>query len=111
VAIIAIHLGDRLVQPEGWVWRDLTLAGVWSFKIWDTPRILAQIAAGTLPVERVITSRIGMRDVVRKGIERLADPGGDQVKILVSAAGEEAAGAEAAGEGAAGLDGAEREEA
>jgi (R,R)-butanediol dehydrogenase/meso-butanediol dehydrogenase/diacetyl reductase len=96
VAVIAIHLGDRLVQPEGWVWRDLTVAGVWSFKIWDTPRILAQIAAGTLPVERVVTSRIGMRDVVRKGIQRLADPGGGQVKILVSAAGKQAAGQEEA---------------
>src|SRR5439155_26295852 len=82
VAVIAIHLGDRSVQPEGWVWRDLTVAGVWSFKIWDTPRILAQVAAGTLPVERVVTSRIAMRDVVRQGIERLAAPGGDQVNIV-----------------------------
>jgi hypothetical protein len=57
-------------------------------------------------VERVVTSRIGMHDVVSKGIERLADPGGGQVKILVSAAGAEAAGAEAAG-----TDGAEQEEA
>ena len=103
VAVIAIHLGDRLVQPEGWVWRDLTIAGVWSFKIWDTPRILAQIAAGTLPVERVVTSRIGMHDIVRKGIQRLADPGGDQVKILVSAAAQEAAGKEAAGREGANL--------
>jgi hypothetical protein len=47
-----------------------------------------------------------MRDVVSKGIQRLADPGGGQVKILVSAAGEEAAGEEAAG-----TDGAEQEEA
>src|SRR5215510_16115790 len=92
------------VRPEGWVWRDLTVAGVWSFKIWDTSRILAQIAAGTLPVERVITSRIGMRDIVPKGIERLADPGGDQVKILVSATGQDMAGKDAAGQ-----DGAERE--
>ena len=30
-----------------------------------------------------------MRDIVGKGIERLADPGGDQVKILVAAAGQE----------------------
>lgn len=85
VAVIAIHLGDRAIQPEGWVWRDLTVAGVWSFKIWDTPRILAQVAGGKLPVERVITSRISMHDVVGKGIERLADAQGDQVKILVSA--------------------------
>jgi (R,R)-butanediol dehydrogenase / meso-butanediol dehydrogenase / diacetyl reductase len=85
VAVIALHLGDRTVQPEGWVWRDLTVAGVWSFKIWDTPRILAQIATGALPVEKVITSRIAMRQIVPEGIERLADPAGDQVKILVSA--------------------------
>ena len=84
IAVIALHLGDRTVQPEGWVWRDLTVAGVWSFKIWDTPRILAQIAAGALPVERVITSRIAMHQIVRDGIERLADPAGDQVKILVA---------------------------
>jgi (R,R)-butanediol dehydrogenase/meso-butanediol dehydrogenase/diacetyl reductase len=84
VAVIAIHLGPRTVNPEGWVWRDLTLAGVWSFKFYDTPRILAQIAAGTLPVERIVTSRIDIHDLVPAGIERLADPGGDQVKILVS---------------------------
>src|SRR5499425_2760977 len=83
VAVVALHLGDRTIQPEEWVWRDLTVAGVWSFKIWDTPRILAQIAAGALPVEKVVTSKIAMRDVVRDGIERLADPAGDQVKILV----------------------------
>ena len=84
VAVIAIHLGPRTVQPEGWVWRDLTLAGVWSFKFYDTPRILAQIAAGTLPVERIVTSRIDLHDLVPAGIERLADPDGDQVKILVA---------------------------
>lgn len=84
VAVIAIHLGPRTVQPEGWVWRDLTLAGVWSFKFYDTPRILAQIAAGTLPVERIVTSKIDIHDLVPAGIERLADPAGDQVKILVS---------------------------
>jgi hypothetical protein len=37
-----------------------------------------------------------MRDIVAKGIERLADPGGDQVKILVSAAGGDRAGQEGA---------------
>jgi (R,R)-butanediol dehydrogenase/meso-butanediol dehydrogenase/diacetyl reductase len=84
VAVIAIHLGPRTVKPEGWVWRDLTLAGVWSFKFYDTPRILAQIAAGTLPVERIVTSKIDIHDLVHSGIERLADPAGDQVKILVS---------------------------
>jgi (R,R)-butanediol dehydrogenase / meso-butanediol dehydrogenase / diacetyl reductase len=84
VAVIAIHLGPCTVRPEGWVWRDLTVAGVLSFKFYDTPRILAQVAAGTLPVEQIVTSRIDIHDLVPAGMERLADPGGDQVKILVS---------------------------
>lgn len=84
VAVIAIHVGPRTVVPEGWVWRDLTISGVWSFKFYDTPRILSQIASQRLPVERIVTSRIAMPDVVSLGIERLADPEGDQVKILVS---------------------------
>ena len=87
VAQIAIHVGPRTVVPESWVWKDLTVAGVWSFKFYDTPRILAQIAAGQLPVERIVTSRIGIADVVSEGIERLADAEGDQVKILVSPVG------------------------
>jgi len=84
VAQIAIHVGPRTVVPETWTWKDLTIGGIWSFKFYDTPRILAQVAAGRLPVERIVTSRIGVRDVVPSGIERLADPAGDQVKILVS---------------------------
>jgi (R,R)-butanediol dehydrogenase/meso-butanediol dehydrogenase/diacetyl reductase len=84
VAVIAIHLGRRNVTPEDWVWRDLTLTGIWSFKYYDTPRILAQIASGSLPVQRIITRTIGVRDVVPDGIQRLADPDGAEVKILVS---------------------------
>ena len=84
VAQIAIHVGPRTVVPETWTWKDLTIGGIWSFKFYDTPRILRQIAAGRLPVERIVTSKIGVMDVVPQGIERLADPGGDQVKILVA---------------------------
>jgi (R,R)-butanediol dehydrogenase / meso-butanediol dehydrogenase / diacetyl reductase len=84
VAQIAIHVGPRTVVPETWTWKDLTIAGIWSFKFYDTPRILRQVAAGKLPVERIVTSKIEVTDIVSKGIERLADPSGDQVKILVS---------------------------
>ncbi|MFL5799649.1 MAG: 2,3-butanediol dehydrogenase [Actinomycetota bacterium] len=91
VAQIAIHVGPRTVIPETWTWKDLTIGGIWSFKIYDTPRILAQIAAGRLPVERIVTGRIDIHDLVPLGIDRLADPAGDQVKILVSASGAPAA--------------------
>ena len=84
VAQIAIHVGPRSVVPEAWVWKDLTVAGIWSFKYYDTPRIRAAMGTGKLPVERIVTSKIDMANVVPMGIERLGDPTGDQVKILVS---------------------------
>jgi len=84
IAQIAIHVGPRTVVPEAWTWKDLTIAGIWSFKYYDTPRILRQIASGKLPVERIVTSKINVVDVVSRGIDGLADPMGNQVKILVS---------------------------
>lgn len=84
IAQIAIHVGPRTVVPEAWTWKDLTIAGIWSFKYYDTPRILRQIASGKLPVERIVTSKIKVVDVVSRGIEGLADPMGNQVKILVA---------------------------
>ena len=83
VAQIALHVGPRTVVPETWTWKDLTVAGTWSFKFYDAPRILKQIAAGQLPVERIITSRISIEDVVPRGIEVLGDPAADQIKVLV----------------------------
>jgi (R,R)-butanediol dehydrogenase/meso-butanediol dehydrogenase/diacetyl reductase len=84
IAQIAIHVGPRTVVPEAWTWKDLTIAGIWSFKYYDTPRVLRQIASGKLPVERIVTSKIKVVDVVSRGIEGLADPKGNQVKILVA---------------------------
>jgi (R,R)-butanediol dehydrogenase/meso-butanediol dehydrogenase/diacetyl reductase len=81
---VALHVGPRTVVPEVWTLKDLTIAGIWSFKIHDLTRVLAQIATGQLPVERIISSSIDLDDLLAEGIERLADPAGDQVKILVS---------------------------
>ena len=38
-----------------------------------------------LPVERVVTSEIGIDDVVEKGFDRLIDPAGGESKVLVTA--------------------------
>jgi (R,R)-butanediol dehydrogenase / meso-butanediol dehydrogenase / diacetyl reductase len=84
VAQLGIHVGPRTVIPEAWVWKDLTITGIWSFNLYDTPRVLAQMAAGRLPVEQVVTSRIPVTGVVADGVQRLADPAGGEVKILVA---------------------------
>lgn len=65
--------------------RDLTLIGTWCYPVTDFPRIAALIAAGRFPVERIVTARIAIEDIVAKGFETLLSPTGDQVKVLVNA--------------------------
>ena len=63
--------------------RDLTLYGSWCFKITDWPRIISLVSRGTFPVEKVITSRIPLDQVVHRGFDALIDPAADQLKVLV----------------------------
>jgi threonine dehydrogenase-like Zn-dependent dehydrogenase len=48
----------------------------------DWPRIIAAVATGRLPVERVITGRVALEDAVQ-GFDSLVDPEGDEIKIQV----------------------------
>ena len=45
-----------------WALNDLTIVGTWCYWVYDFDRIAAQIAAGDLPVERVITSNVTLDD-------------------------------------------------
>jgi (R,R)-butanediol dehydrogenase/meso-butanediol dehydrogenase/diacetyl reductase len=51
----------------------------------DWPRVVRLIAQGKYPVEKIVTSRLSLDEVVVKGFDRLIDPSGDQVKVLASA--------------------------
>jgi (R,R)-butanediol dehydrogenase/meso-butanediol dehydrogenase/diacetyl reductase len=62
--------------------RELTLKGTWCYSVHEWPRIMAMIAAGAFPVERVVSDRTTLAETVA-GFERLIDPEGDQIKILV----------------------------
>ncbi len=79
----AIHVGPRQVSLDELTLRDITVAGSWSFNYYDAPRLLAQMAAGRLPADQVITRRVGLADVVADAIVPLGDPAGDQIKVLV----------------------------
>jgi (R,R)-butanediol dehydrogenase/meso-butanediol dehydrogenase/diacetyl reductase len=78
-----LHVGAASVEPMTWAERDLTLVGTWCYHVYDFPRVIAQIASGSLPVKRVVTGAIGLEDVVDDGFEALVDPEGDQIKMLV----------------------------
>jgi (R,R)-butanediol dehydrogenase/meso-butanediol dehydrogenase/diacetyl reductase len=65
--------------------REISLVGTWCYPVVDWPRLIALVAAGRYPVERVVTAQIPVADVVRRGFDALSDPAGNQVKVLVGA--------------------------
>jgi (R,R)-butanediol dehydrogenase/meso-butanediol dehydrogenase/diacetyl reductase len=67
--------------------RDITLVGTWCYPVTDFPRIVALIATGHYQVEKVVTAKIAIKDIVKDGFETLLSPSGDQVKVLVNARG------------------------
>ena len=95
-ALAAVAPGGRVVQA-GLVERplevdalDLTLRGVsWigsvGYPLDAWPGLLDRVAAGALPLERVVTGRVALEDAVAGGFRRLA-AGGDDVKLLVDVA-------------------------
>jgi (R,R)-butanediol dehydrogenase/meso-butanediol dehydrogenase/diacetyl reductase len=51
----------------------------------DWPRIIDLIGNKGLPVEKVVSAKISMHDIVEKGFEVLLSPTGEMAKVLVQA--------------------------
>jgi (R,R)-butanediol dehydrogenase / meso-butanediol dehydrogenase / diacetyl reductase len=64
--------------------KDLSLVGSWCYRITDWPRIIRLVASRKYPVEKVVTSRIALENVLTEGFDVLIDPAGDQLKVLVA---------------------------
>jgi (R,R)-butanediol dehydrogenase / meso-butanediol dehydrogenase / diacetyl reductase len=82
LAQTGLFVGQAAVEPMLWSLNDLTIVGTWCYWVYDFDRVAAQIAAGTLPVERVITSDVGLDDAPA-AFERLASGQADEIKVLV----------------------------
>jgi (R,R)-butanediol dehydrogenase/meso-butanediol dehydrogenase/diacetyl reductase len=82
-----LHVGPASVTPMVWAEHDLSIIGTWCYRVFDFPRITAQIASGALPVEKVVTGRATLENVVSEAFDTLVDPQGNQIKVLVSANG------------------------
>ena len=65
-----------------WALNDLTIVGTWCYWVYDFDRIAAQIAAGDLPVERVVTSSVALDERARR-LRRLASGAADEIKVLI----------------------------
>jgi (R,R)-butanediol dehydrogenase/meso-butanediol dehydrogenase/diacetyl reductase len=82
LAQTGLFVGEASVEPMLWALNDLTIVGTWCYWVYDFDRIAAQIAAGDLPVERVITSNVALEDAP-DAFARLASGAADEIKVLV----------------------------
>lgn len=80
-----LHVAPATTFPETWSLKDLTIEGTWCYGVTDWPRVIRLIATGKYPVEKIVTSQLGLGNIVADGFDRLIDPTGDEVKVLGSA--------------------------
>jgi (R,R)-butanediol dehydrogenase/meso-butanediol dehydrogenase/diacetyl reductase len=83
VVQVGLHVARCEVDPMVWALNDLTIVGSWCYGVNDWPRVTAQIAAGRLPVERIITDRLPMADA-ETAFERLTSDATEDMKVLIS---------------------------
>jgi (R,R)-butanediol dehydrogenase / meso-butanediol dehydrogenase / diacetyl reductase len=82
LAQTGLFVGEATVEPMLWSLNDLTIVGTWCYWVYDFDRIAAQIAAGSLPVERVVTSTVTLDDAP-DAFAMLASGTADEIKVLV----------------------------
>jgi (R,R)-butanediol dehydrogenase/meso-butanediol dehydrogenase/diacetyl reductase len=82
LAQTGLFVGEATVEPMLWALNDLTIVGTWCYWVYDFDRIAAQIAAGDLPVERVVTRNVGLDDAPEAFAE-LASGTADEIKVLI----------------------------
>ncbi len=84
VAQVGLHVGPAAIDPMRLSEKEISLVGTWAYDVHSWPRYMDQVASGRFPVEQVISSTIGLDDVITGGFDPLTDPEGDQIKILVA---------------------------
>src|SRR5438128_760392 len=82
LAQTGLFVGEASVEPMLWSLNDLTIVGTWCYWVYDFDRIAAQIAAGSLPVERVVSSSVNL-DGAPDAFARLASGAADEIKVLI----------------------------
>jgi (R,R)-butanediol dehydrogenase/meso-butanediol dehydrogenase/diacetyl reductase len=82
LAQTGLFVGEASVEPMLWALNDLTIVGTWCYWVYDFDRIASQIAAGDLPVERVVTSNVTLGGAP-DAFARLASGAADEIKVLI----------------------------
>jgi len=82
LAQTGLFVGAASVEPYLWSLNDLTIVGTWCYWVNDFDRIASQIGAGSLPVERVVTSAVTL-DGAPEAFARLASGTADEIKVQI----------------------------
>jgi (R,R)-butanediol dehydrogenase/meso-butanediol dehydrogenase/diacetyl reductase len=83
VAQVGLFVGPATVEPMLWSLNELTIVGTWCYWAYEFERVVAQIAAGDLPVERIVTSRVEL-DGAPDAFASLASGRADEIKVLIA---------------------------
>ncbi len=79
-----LHIRSAVPQDMGTQGRSIAATGRYGINDW--PRVVRPISRGALPVERIVTPRVGSFEIVESGLDRLIDPSSDRVRVLASPA-------------------------
>ena len=82
VAQTGLHVAPATIDAFELALREVTLVGTWCYPVTDLPRIIALVASGKMKGSAAVTATIGIEETVN-GFERLVDPAGGDVKILI----------------------------
>lgn len=80
-----LSVEDVRINTFDLAFKDVTMRGLWCYHIYDFPKILALLSAGKFQLERFITKRIKLQDIVKEGFEVLtSEQSGNELKIIVT---------------------------
>ncbi|KAK5734508.1 hypothetical protein LTR17_008868 [Elasticomyces elasticus] len=84
VVNIAIWGGPARIMPNDLLLREKRYLGTSVYTREDFDAVIEAVASGVIEPRFMITSKIGLGDVVSQGIPKLLDPAGHEVKVLVA---------------------------
>lgn len=81
---LGLHTAPATIDAMLLAQKEVSYIGSWCYLVTSWPRMIRLMASRKLDVSRIVTSQISLTGVVEDGFEKLIDPTGDQIKVLVS---------------------------
>lgn len=87
VLLVGIFTAKTEIDFNSVVGREVEMIGSLAYQKRDVEQVVSMISAGAIKTAPLISDRIGLKDVLTKGYERMMAPSKDVFKILVAPSG------------------------